>query len=466
MPLEVTYLNQRLELFDGVFGEMRRRELDAVSRLYNRHIGPIGALHLERPEPIDFGMYTGSSSHSPVNLLVPDLTVRPMDAAAMAIPGGGKGLGLAQPLTSALGELAERLLAVLHFQAVVDQLEFATYEMLSREGRRALGPEDLQLFAPEQLARPGFGYVPFRHDTPLRWITGTDLLSGEPVLVPAQLVLLYYRRQPGEAPIGYPTSGGLAFHTDRQRAILHGLYEYIERDAINVRWYCRLAPPRVSLDLAAFIAARWHPAHVRFSSPNLAPITVYLNTLDVPIPVFTAVSLDTHRRTHGFVGAGGAWADRDRALVQTLFELGQTRGVLTSCASAEGQIHADSSTGEMRQFLDGALYFGHEENRERLDWYLSEGGSIEWDAIPGLGSSADTGWLRAAGLAPVVIDLDGACWPGVHVVRVIVPQLTAACVAAHPYLGHSRYYTMPIRQGLTSRPLTFDDLNPDPIPFP
>lgn len=464
MALSVTYLNERLELFEGAYDTERHSQHAAVSRLYNRRCGPIRSLHLERPDLTDFSMYTGSCNHSPVDLLLPDLTVRPVTADAMSIPGGGKGIGVGPPLFGALGELAERLLSVLHFAAVVDDLEVATYADLARDKRRALGPDDLHLFAPEQYARPGFGYLPFRENTLLRWVPGTDLLSGEAVLVPAQLALLYYKRGRHEPPIGYPTSGGLAFHTDRQQAIQHGLYEYIERDAINVRWYCRLAPPRVIIDLSRIAAEVWHQTHARYSAPGLEPLRLYLNTLDIPIPVFTVVTIDRARNRHAFIGAGGAWADPDRALIQTVFELGQTRAVLNACASTDDEITAETAPDGMRQFLDGALYFGHAVNLPRLDWYLSAGGTIEWNAINP--PTPDWTWLDASGLTPIVIDLDGAGWPGVHVVRVIVPELTAACVAAHPLLGHPRYYEMPLRVGAVQRRLHFDELNTDPIPFP
>jgi ribosomal protein S12 methylthiotransferase accessory factor len=464
MTLSVTFLNERVELFEGAYDTSRHLEHAAVSRLYNRRSGPIRSLHLERPDLPDFSMYTGSCNHSPVHLLIPDFTVRPVTSDTMSIPGGGKGIGVGAPLFGALGELAERLLSVLHFAAVIDDLELASYADLSRDHRRALGPDDLHLFAAEQYARPGFGYVPFRHDTPLRWIAGCDALTGETVMVPAQIALLYYKRSRNEPPIAYPTSGGLAFHTDRDKAIEHGLYEYIERDAINVRWYSRLPPPRVEVDVARIAAESWRLSHARFSAPGLDPLRVYLNTLDVPIPVFTAVTTDRTRTRHAFIGAGGAWLDRDRALIQTVFELAQTRAVLNACATGTDQIGADSAADDMRQFLDGALFFGHAANLPRLDWYLSEGGAIHWDAVSG--PAPDSPWLNASGLRPVVIDLGGAAWPGVHVVRVIVPQLTAACVAAHPFLGHPRYYELPAQFGTARRRLRFDDLNTDPIPFP
>jgi ribosomal protein S12 methylthiotransferase accessory factor len=132
----------------------------------------------------------------------------------------------------------------------------------------------------------------------------------------------------------------------------------------------------------------------------------------------------------------------------------------------------NSRTSEMTDFLDGALYFGYPQNLPRLAWYTS-GPTINWRDVPSLEFNDDAGeyqamtqCLRAIGLNPIVVDLNGACWPGVSVVRVIVPELTAACVAAHPYLGHRRYYDPPRRPGDADHTMKFDDLNPDPIPFP
>jgi ribosomal protein S12 methylthiotransferase accessory factor len=253
VAITTTYLNERLELLDGVYGSERRAELAALGRLYNRFLGPVTAVNIHRPDLFDLAMYSSSGTHSTVGRLMRDLTVKAGIADSIYIPGGGKGGSMRQPFLGALGELAERLLAVLHFAAVVRDSVVASYEDLTRQGRQALGPDDLPLFAAEQYSRPGFPYEPFRPETHLRWIEGIDLLTEQPILVPAQLVLIYYKHQPGEAHIGYPTTGGLAFHHDRRRALLHGIYEYVERDAINVRWYCRLPPYCVDVDLEEFL---------------------------------------------------------------------------------------------------------------------------------------------------------------------------------------------------------------------
>src|SRR6185369_5326446 len=137
MRLSHTYYNERIELFDGVYDSDRERQLRTLSRLYTRHIGPITQVHLERPDLLDPAMYCGSCNHLPMASVIPDLTVRPSAGDSMSIPGGGKGAGIQQPVLGAMGELAERLFAILHFQAIVDELEVGSWKDMIQRGHRS-----------------------------------------------------------------------------------------------------------------------------------------------------------------------------------------------------------------------------------------------------------------------------------------------------------------------------------------
>ncbi|MBW7886080.1 MAG: YcaO-like family protein [Caldilineaceae bacterium] len=474
MPITTTFLNQRIELFDGMYDLDRHHQFNAVRHLYNRTIGPVTAVNLYRPELLDLSMYSCSCKHAPFGALMRDLTVKAGVADTVFIPGGGKGGTLQQAFLGALGEVAERLLAILHFQAIVGQLLFATYKQLVQQGLRALGPDELPLFAAEQYAARGFRYVPFREDTPLRWLEGTNLLTGETILVPAQIMLIYYKHHPAEAHIGYPTTGGLAFHSDRRRAILHGLYEYIERDAINLRWYCRLAPSRVELDLNDFLAAHFDIRQARMATPFIDGVKVYLNTLDIPVPVLTAIAVDKNRAARAFLGGGGAWSGRERALSQALFELGQSRTALKFYAPMGlKDIRADSTVEEMTDFFDAAVYFGYADNLPRLSWYTADRSSVPWESVPSLQFKDEEDEYRvlmrmmgSAGFTPILFDFSGACWPGVSVTKLFIPELTQACIPSTPYLGHPRFAHVPKALGLRDRTLAFADFTPDPVPFP
>jgi ribosomal protein S12 methylthiotransferase accessory factor len=235
---------------------------------------------------------------------------------------------------------------------------------------------------------------------------------------------------------------------------------------------CRIPPRRVELDLRA-ILKEISGVERRMSTEFLSAVSVFLNTLDGPIPTITVIAFDESRDSLTFLGGGGAWSTKERALTQALFEAGQCRSVLRTLEGEPRQkIRPESSRKSMGDFLDATIYYGYRENRALLDWY-SAGKTIGWADVPSWKFAtldeewnAVMEWLVRGGLNPVIVDLDSACWPAATVLKVIVPELTSACVPAEPFLGHPRYYGMPGTLGLASRPLKFEDLNDQPLPFP
>jgi len=385
---------------------------------------------------------------------------------------GGKGPTAQLAFLSTLGEAAERLLAVFHSGTLADQVEYATYTELQRAGRLALGPADIFLFAKEQYADGNFPFEPFLPTTRLGWVEGTLLRTSEPILVPAQLVLFYWMRHKNEARIGYATSGGLAFHTSRQRAILHGLYENMERDAVNLAWYCRLAPARVNLNVETRLCELGF-GKMRMSTPSIPPVKLLLNSLDVPIPVFTAVTIDNAKDELSLLAGGGTWSNRDRALIQSVFEIGQMRTGFNISRGDWSDVSSDAKLSDLTDFFFSSVYYGYRRNRTRLDWYVNNGEEISWEDVPTQSFEDDdeeyawiTNWMKGAGFDPILFDFDSACWPGVYVTKVFVPGLVQAFVPSWPYFGHPRFYEVPRAIGRSNRRLTFVDLNADPLPFP
>src|SRR5207247_679169 len=127
MTVEITHLNQRIELLEGLYGAERAKELEYLSRLHNRHTGPITSVNLYRPELLDLALYTSSCEHSDIGRLIGDLSVKENTSQVVFVPGGGKGIRMQQAFFGALGELAERFLAILDFEAICDRLEYSSY---------------------------------------------------------------------------------------------------------------------------------------------------------------------------------------------------------------------------------------------------------------------------------------------------------------------------------------------------
>jgi len=72
------------------------------------------------------------------------------------------------------------------------------------------------------------------------WVWGYSLSRAEPVLVPANLVFCPYKTDREEKYIAWTDSNGLASGNNIEEAILHGILEVIERDALIINEYNKL----------------------------------------------------------------------------------------------------------------------------------------------------------------------------------------------------------------------------------
>jgi len=149
----------------------------------------------------------------------------------------GMGLDHGAAADATVGEAAERYsLSYLPTERVV----VATAREL---GAAAVEPLRFGLFAPSQYEHESFPFVPFTRDTQTTWIDGWDVVTRDPVWLPAELVLLADAARPGRPRIGYATSSGAACATTEDEAVLRGLFELCERDAFMVVWAARLSLP-------------------------------------------------------------------------------------------------------------------------------------------------------------------------------------------------------------------------------
>ncbi|QOZ70140.1 YcaO-like family protein [Bradyrhizobium arachidis] len=473
MVLEATNLNERIELFDSFYDENRRLQYEVVPRLYNQSIGPVTAVSIHRPKLLDLSMYGTSCRHSPVGRLLGDLVGKSPLWDSVAIPIGGKGPTMKQAFLGNMGEACERILAALQTRLLRDRAEFGTYDELKARGLPALPPGELPLFAVEQYAKEEFPFAPFTEDTPVAWLQGKRLFAAQDVYVPAQLVAFHWCAFPQEARIGYATSGGLVFHTNFRQAVLHGIYENVERDAINLSWYCKLPPAVVDIDLVEFLKNNTEQSAPRMMTPYIQKARVLLNTLDIPLPVFTVMTFDKSRDGRALLAGGGGWGKPDRALIQAVFEIGQAQIGYALTPHAWDHIRPDSQLSDLTDFYYALIYYGFKENLSLLSWYADGPARVAWDQVPSISGSDLNGEYDAVrelllqrNIDPILFDFSDSCWPDAHLIKVFMPQLTHAHLPSHGYFGHPRYYDVPMQLGLKHGRLTYDELNRLPLPFP
>jgi len=164
---------------------------------------------------------------------------------------GGAGYTHEIGLAAAIGEAIERYSWASYNEG---RIVHGSYNNLRKRGLFAIHPDRFALFSQKQYNTKEFPFKRFTSDLRINWIEGEDLIRGEKVFVPAQLVLGRPLRDE-EALIGYSSTNGCATALSLEGAILKGILEAVERDAFTIMWYNKLPVPR--LDPSSHPLTKW-----------------------------------------------------------------------------------------------------------------------------------------------------------------------------------------------------------------
>ena len=314
----------------------------------------------------------------------------------------GKGTSVAAAKVSGLMEAAEHFLA----ERVALPLRWGSYRDLIGAHRLA-----------DPLLLPQYDR-PFTTGAPCLWVEGEGIESGTGVWVPYELVHLDYRLPlPAGSGQFLSSSNGLASGNVRVEAVVHGLYEVIERDATTL-FYARDAWDQaqrvVDLDTVDDPTCR---ALLRCFERADVRVTVWETTSDLSVASFLADARAERSDPLRPLGASrgmGTHARRDVALRRALTEAAQSR--LTSIAGSRDDIApADLATARAEAVQAARLSARpvrdfravpdarFEVFEDELRWVLAR--------------------MRALRLPePIFVDLSSPRFP-FHVVRVIAPGL-------------------------------------------
>lgn len=236
---------------------------------------------------------------------------------------GGKGRTEIQARTSAVCEALERFSGVYTPHVPAVRAAFQDLE------QRALHPNDSLLFSEGQSAmrkewnsdpRNRLHRIPeaFDETRPVDFTPAWSLTHDEQMLVPAGLVWFGHPDLDEHFYAITDSNGGAAGNT-LEEAVLQGLCEVYERDAVALWWYNRVARPAVDLD--SFDDDYVEVMRGYYASLG-RDIWVLDLSNDLSMSVFAAFSSRDHEVQDLMVGFG-AHPDPDIALFRSLTELNQ-----------------------------------------------------------------------------------------------------------------------------------------------
>ncbi len=112
----------------------------------------------------------------------------------------------------------------------------------------------------------------------IEWVEGEEIATGDQTLLPAEFVY----HPPPASRYHSPVTTGLGLGNSPVEALLAGLYEVIERDAMMLSWYSSFEPLGVQIEDETY-----ETLSSRASSEGLSVSTLLL-TQDVDVPVVAA----------------------------------------------------------------------------------------------------------------------------------------------------------------------------------
>ena len=389
---------------------------------------------------------------------------RPRRGRPSTMLSGGSALTWEHSCAKAVGEAVERS-SVLEWEPPV-RLGSA------RELDPAIDVERFDMFHPEQRAHAGFGYARLQPESRIGWVQGYSLTRSAPTFIPATLAHRFYEPRTAADRFDDCPVSGYACGNTLEEAVLGGLCEVVERDALMLCWSQRLAVP--ALDLASLRSETVRDALSRFAR---SPVRLYCAdlTTDAGIPAVLVMMVSDHPRWPAAAVATAADMSYERAVVKALGEL--------SSGAALVQMHRDRGgrlprvPQEISTPEDHGLYYAAPQSLHHLDLILRPRRTVRAPAVAATDEPEDV-WatlreavrrLAACGLEALAVELTPPhiAALGLRVAKVIVPgMLPIDFRPAVRHLGGPRLYAAPGRMGYHDSASEPRALNPAPHPFP
>ena len=369
---------------------------------------------------------------------------------------GGKGMTFQQAQASALCEALER------FSAIQTGHEPQHIESFHSLKENAIHPHSIMLFSTKQYDEKErwneqqsghFQLVPepFDESETIPWTPAWSLTHQTVRYIPS--FCCYFGYNGPESKYGKADSNGLAAGNCIEEAILHGLFELIERDAVSLWWYNRTR--RSSVDLFSFNDPFLSSMINRYNELGRDLWVLDLNH-DLNIPAFVALSRNRNGRAEDILMGFGAHVDSTIAVRRAVLEVNQALPtVLRDQSEREKQLlpdFADAINWWNTASLKNQPYLAPDSRKKQskaMDYpafdCLNLGETIEQIVV----------LLAQQGLETLVVNLTR---PDValNVVRVIVPGLRHFWRRLAP----GRLYEVPVQTGYLDETLSEEQLNP------
>ena len=361
-------------------------------------------------------------------------SIRPTAQSGGVSVYAGKGATVEQARASAMMEGFERYSAE---KQDIDQekISISAYNEIKNDS--VLNPNDLLL--PKSFENQNIEMQK------LEWIEAEEIISESPILVPANAVFHPYipnrEIKPSAMAMFKGNTNGLASGNVIEEAVLHGIFEVVERDAWSIFELTKRNKKQIDLDTIENETVS--ELVEKFTSQGIK-IKLMDITADLKIPTIVASADDTVLKDAALLTLGvGTHLNPEIAAIRALSEVAQSRAT---------QIHGTREDTVRADFMRKAGY----ENMKRTnkDYFVEEDEKINLSDIENkiTGSikrdiEVSIEEVQKAGLDKVIYyDLTRE-EIGVNVARVIIPKAELYCLDEERLGNRALEYDRKVRLG-------------------
>ncbi|CAM4291240.1 bacteriocin biosynthesis protein SagD [Bacillus manliponensis] len=350
------------------------------------------------------------------------------------------------------------------------------YDTFRNIASYALNPIAVGLHAPDQYKKENFPFQPFHPDRKMKWVWGYSFLQEHPLLVP-ELLAYYSLSRDGFV---YETSNGCAMGGSLEEAILHGIFEVIERDSFLLTWYGELPLPK--LDLLSVDDIELQLMMQRIEVVGGYELHAFQSTMEHGIPSVWMIAKNKKEKGMNLLCAAGAHLDPVRAVKGALYELAGMMLTLDEKLENHRKKYEKmlSNPFLVKEMDHHAMLYGLHEAEERLHFLLQNAkpkrtfqdafGETKRHAYITEDLQCVLQTLKEKNLEVIVVNqtTPEITRNGLHCVKVIIPGMLPMTFGYHltRLVGLERVLKIPAELGYRKEPLTYEQLNPHPHPFP
>ncbi|MBM4256624.1 MAG: hypothetical protein FJ147_12105 [Deltaproteobacteria bacterium] len=380
---------------------------------------------------------------------------------------GGAAATRERAIAKAVGEAVERYCGALF------SVEDLPLESVESAPFPCVSPDAFALYSVEQYESPGFPWVPFDEQTPVRWAPAVNPLTGKTLYVPAAMVFIpyYYYQGTGDAPIVQPISTGLACHCSPAEAAISAACETIERDAFTITWQGCVSAPHV---LVETLSDANYDLVRRFEQTG-SEVTILNITTDAGIPSILSVLRHPAPQAPALTFAASTALDPEEAIRKSLEELAHTRRYMQQIKNRMPPLVPDLYHANVVDQITHLHFWNDHAQASLADFVFASPRRVEFDEIENLATGNPAEELailceriEAVGHRVLITDVTtpDVGELGLSVVRAVIPGF-------HPLfmgygiraLGGSRLWEVPQKLGHPGVKRASGD-NPVPHPYP